>query len=473
MSAILTDLKESTQGRSGTPDGNIFFDTTNWKMEIFFVDEVATIDYWSWPEANKLTAANRPTMDLLYRFEIDRRRANEDLQKFDPFIEANYKRAGAYAFVNNRSFATAGAEATKIDASWWKEVDTNWVIQKIYYGAISLGNIETTSQPYYSFADGVPIDFNRTWPVSESMQVFQEGWDDNRSVFNIAVRTFWYSFSSKSLADLPYDTTDADIGWFAIWEAEKIWITTAGYTIDNVYNTPVAPFDGMTFARLWTPATRTWFSWADKTFTDVLLNTGAGTVQEVMAKLDALASVDDNINTWTWNDGSVIRWKRNSEWYTVNASGQLVTKQGLFIDGLPVSESQKIIQTSDDGTACTYPYFPVVEISVWEFAKADSNAWYHLYYLNGTGDADFNKDWAVTVNDKDWNPVKWSVWGSDISFQYDYVGNTQAGLPADTDKVIVVEVAWDGIATRKKTIATIKKQDVNSISCECSEETNM
>lgn len=475
MSAIIGDYVESTQGRAGTPDGNVFFDTTNGKLEFFFDDEVAQIDYGNGLEANKLTASNRPTLATLYAFERARRGANETLRNFDVFLEGSYKRAGAYNFVFGREFSTV-AEKKKVDASGWNEIYTtttpNDTIKKKFYGAISLGNIETTSQPFYKFADGVPINFARTGSVSEAVEVFEESVSDERAVFEIGVRTFGYSFSSKSLLDLPYDTSDADIGGFAISEAEKKWITDAGYTFDNVYTTPQAPFDGMEFAKLSSAVLRTGFAGVDKNFTYVLENIGAGTVQEVMAKLDALSSTDDNINTGTNNDASIIHGKRESEWYSVDASGRLVTKQGLFIDGLPATESQKIVQTSDDGTECIYAYYPIVEILVGANAKADVNCWYQVYYKDGDGDLDFNKDTAVTVQDKDGNDVKGLVSGADVTFAYDYVNNNQAGLPADSDKIIIVEVEGNGTATFAKTEAIIKKQDVNSITCSPSLETN-
>jgi len=462
MSAVLGDYVESTQGRSGTPNGNTYFDTAAGKLEFYLDTEVAQVDYGSGLEANKLTASNRPTLATLYAFERARRELNTTLRGFDLFLDGKYKRAGAYNFVNGRTFATL-AEWKNVDASGWNEIDVSKVIQKSIYGAISLGNIEATSQPFYSFADGVPIDFSRPGPVSEGVVVYTNGGADDRAVFNIGVRTFGYSFSSKSLLDLPYSTTGADIGGFAITEAEKKWITAAGYTFDSVYTSPVAPFDGMTFAKLGSAVLRTGFSGADKEFTYVMENTGGGTVQEVMAKFDAMSATDDNINTATGNDSSVIHGKRESELYSVNADGKMVTK--VFIKNLPASESQKIIFIADDATECTYAYYPIVEIAVGASAKVDPKAWYSVYYKDGAGNADFNKSGNVIVKDKDGADVTGSVGGTDISFPYDFVGNVQAGLPADTDKVMIVEVEGNGITTSAKTEFIVKKQDVNSVTC--------
>ncbi len=481
MSAIIGDLYQSSQGRSGTPDGNVFFDITNGKLEFFLDSEVASLSAHG-GIANPLTDANRPTLAVLYAFERQQRKADETLRQFDYFLEGNYKRAGSYIFVNGRTFGDAVLDEKNVDASGWSEFDTSGQKQRMFFGAISLGNIEASSQPYYALPDGVPVNFSRSGPVSESVLVWQYNGGseiDNTGAFTISVRTFGNSFSSKSLVDLPFDTTDADIGGFAITETNKdnIFQTLSDVYGDEAHTGEITPYNTMELIKLTTGETRTGFTGADKDFTYVLETSGA-TVQQVMAKLDAFAQTDDDINPAAntpsegTRDNVVIRGKRNSEWYTTNSSGQMVTKAGLFVRNLPSSELKNIIQTSDDVTACSYPSLPSITILTGSAAQADSNAWYHVYYKDGAGDLDFNKANAVTVNDKDGNPVKGLVAGGDISFQYAYSSNTQAGLVGGIDKDIIVEVEGDGGCTAAKTEATIVDGDI-SITCSPGVENNI
>ena len=75
--------------------------------------------------------------------------------------------------------------------------------------------------------------------------------------------------------------------------------------------------------------------------------------------------------------------------------------------------------------------------------------------------------------DKDGVDVAGYLNGSNIEFLYDYVANTQAGLPANTDKEMIVVVAGNGIAKSAKTEFILKNQDLNSATCSPGLETNI
>ena len=534
MSAILTDLKQSTQGSSGSPDGNVYWDNTNRILELFDSVALANVTYtgsitatsdagggqvtitsnshqvregdaitisgttsyngsaltatnvtkhtfeitdtyvadetgtWTCDDTtNRLSPTNRATMAVLYAFERLRRRKDNTLRFFDEFIGGNYKRAGAYVFLDNAELRAS--DKAKIDASGWAELDIAGDTQAKYYGAISLANVEPTSQPYYQFAsDGAPIDFQRLGPVSESVKVWEQGGADNTSYFKISVRTFGYTFSSKTLADLPYDSTDADIGGFAISEASK----SVTDTFTNVQGTPIAPYAGMAYGEYDADQNRDGFSDGDnKPFTAIFDSNGA-TVAQVMTKLDALATVDAVMNTLTGHNAAVVYGKRTEEQYTINSNGQMLTRAGLHVDGLPANELKNIIQQDKNGVLHSYPSYPAINISVGAAAKGDPNAWYQVFYLDGAAASDFNQATAVTVKDKDGVDIEGPVGGTDISFLYAYSTNTQAGLPAGVNKDIVVLVEGDGGCTAKRTDATIKSTDI-SISCEPSVETNI
>jgi len=108
-----------------------------------------------------------------------------------------------------------------------------------------------------------------------------------------------------------------------------------------------------------------------------------------------------------------------------------------------------------------------VKISVGDYAKQDNNAWYAVYYANT-----YNTVNAVLVKDNKGNDIAGMVDGKDIDFVYDRKHNTQAGLPADTDKDVVVQVQGNGIAKYAETYFTIKKQAVNTVACIPDLETN-
>ena len=62
-----TLLVQSTQSRTGTPDGNIFFDQANDLIEIITAEDLANVDLGSGSEANPLTDALGITLQALVR----------------------------------------------------------------------------------------------------------------------------------------------------------------------------------------------------------------------------------------------------------------------------------------------------------------------------------------------------------------------------------------------------------------------
>jgi hypothetical protein len=242
------------------------------------------------------------------------------------------------------------------------------------------------------------------------------------------------------------------------------------YELANVFGgSAVSPWTGMSLEKLAVAQVETGFNEADGSFSWVLHNTAAGTVEQCAAYLDALAlqSSDIDAGTGTYNG------KKGRVWYARNAAGKIVTSSinasGLFIEGLSGAEKQNVIMTDDGGNSKTYPYFPEVQITVGAAAIADTQAWYHVFYVDGLAGADFDTASAVTVNDASGNPVKGVV--SDdavagkISFSYAYDTNTQAGLSAGVDKNIVVLVEGDGGAGQALTYATITRNPVVPVTC--------
>jgi len=477
-----TMLVQSTQGRSGTPDGNIYFNTTNGTIEVITAEELANVDLGSGSEANPLTNQLGITLGALYAFERQERRTDEELRKFDVYFTGSFKFAGAYEMVNGRKLA--GSDRDKIRASGMIERATNGAIDRIYFGVVSLGNIEPTSQPYYQLTEGgAPSDFAKEGPIDEMIQVFgttangDSGAGNFSSLFFLSnkIRTFGFNYDEKRLADSGVTEMSGYSTGFALGESPHL--TTGGFDLEDVYGgSQIAPWTGMTLEKLAVPQTEGGFNEADGDFSWVLNNTGGGTLNQCVAFLDALAQTDDDIDSGSETN---TQGKRVSTWYTYNAQGQIVTRSGadsdgLFIENLPIADQQRIVFTDDAGNTKTYPFNVQVNTTVGPNAAADANAWYHAHYLDGAGGADFNTTNAVTVNDSDDNPVKGSVASQTvISFGYDYDGNTQAGLSAGTNKDVVFQCEGDGIATQAKTIFTITRTATLNVSAAPGLESNM
>ena len=490
-------LVQSTVGRSGTPDGNIFFDVTNGIVELITVEEQPTIDMTSRgggaSDPNPLIEDDGIKFEALYAFEREQRRLDETLRQYDYFFTGTFKFGGAYEIVNGRKFydtdtgganSLTGDDRFKIRGSGWIERNTNGNISRIYYGTKSLGNIEGTSQPYYQLSDGgAPTDYDKDGPVDEAIQVYGDIAEDTntttfdtRTFFAMKVRTFGQNYDEKQLADSGVAEMGGYSSGFAL--GESVHLTSGGYSLSDVYGGgQISPWTGMGLEELDTPQLETGFTTADGNFTWVLNNTVPGNLDECIAFLDALAQTDDDINDHV---GNTTNGKRVGTWYTYNAAGKILPRvgtgaanEGLFIEQLVGTDKNRVIFTDDAGNPKEYPAYSNVTVTVGANAVADTNAWFHAFFADGPGAGDdFNTSGALTVQTAQAADVKGNVNGSglrvsnDIVFEFDHAGDTIGGPGgAGTDKDVVFECEGDGGVTAAKTVFTLT--DAASITASC------
>jgi hypothetical protein len=451
-------------------------------LEIITAEEIANIDFGSGPEANPLTNQLGITAGAIYAFERQERRLDEELRKYDPYFSGSFKFAGAYEMVNGRKLA--GTDRNKLRSSGLIERAANGAVDRIYFGAVSLGNIEPASQPYYQLSEGgLGVNFAKAGSIDEMIQVFGTtangdsgaGDFDLRFFLSNKVRTFGFNYDEKRLADSGVTEMGGYSTGFAL--AESPHLTSGDYDLVDVYGgSQIAPWTGMSLEKLAVPQTESGFNEADGDFSWVLNNSAGGTLNECVAFLDALAQTDDDIDSGTETD---TKGRRVGTWYSYNATGQIVTRSGadslgLYIENIPVADQQRVVFKDDAGLLKTYPFSVQLNFSVGANAAADANAWYHAHYLDGAAGADFNTPNAVTVNDSLGAPIKGSVGGlTVISKGYDYDGNTQAGLPAATPKDVVVQCEGDGGATQAKTVFTISRTAIINVTVAPGLETNV
>ena len=467
LSNYSTLLKESTQGRGGAPDGNIFFNVASGTIELITSESLPQVDLGSGLETNPLTNRVGIFIGAVYAFERQRRKTNEFLRQYDAGLAGTFKFAGAYELVNGRLFAS-GAEAstgddrTKLRGSGWLERDITGSVDKVLFGVRSLGNIEETSQPYYQLTgSGAPLNFAKNGPVDEAIEVIAPA-----DFLSVKVRTFGFNYDEKRLSDSGINEMSGYSAGFALGETPHL--TTGDYTLADVYGGgQISPWTGMGLEKLVTPQTETGFTQADGDFTWVLNNNASGTLNECVAFLDALAQTDDDIDS---GSQTITRGKRVGTWYTYDAQGRVVTRSGadslgLFIENVPTVDQQRIVFTADDASQKTYPFLVQLTLNVGANAAADPDAWFHVWEA-----AAYGTDSAVTVLDANSVEIKGFVSGStSIVRSYDFDGSTHAPSALS----IVVECEGDGIATQAKTESSITRTANISIVCTPGLETNV
>jgi len=482
-----TTLKQSTQSRGGTPDGNVYFDVANNVLELIGVDELPTVDFGGGAVTNPLNNADGITLRGLYNFENQERRTDETLRKYERGSKGNYRFAGAFAFINGVKLD--GTDREKVRGSGWIEYantgDGATDVDRIYPGVLSLVAIQATTTSYWALVTATDeatlqaatwTDFVRLGNINEAVQAYGDtsygdagAGDFDYTTRNLVVRVRSWGYNPGETTSVATGITEFS-GFSAGYGVGESLNPANIYALADVFGgSQIAPWTGMTLEKLVTPQTETGFNEADGDFTWVLNNTGNGSVAQCAAYLDALALQDSDVDAGVGN----YNGKYGRVWYARNAAGKVVTSsvggEGLFIEGLSIAEKQNVIMTDDAATTKTYPFFPDVQITVGAAALADPLAWYHVYYLDGAAAADFDTDGAVTVEDSSVVAVKGNVQadqvGGKISFPYAYDTNTQAGLTANTDKDIIVIVEGDGGAAQAITAATITRSTIVPITC--------
>lgn len=505
LSNYSTHLVQSTVGRAGTPNGNIFFDTANGRIELITAEESATVVYPvghpsytdGSPEANPLTNQLGIRMEALYAFENQERVADENLRKFDRYFKGTFKFGGAYELVSAMKFDDADGSATssttddraKIRSSGWIERNVTGAIGRIYYGVKSLGNIEDTSQPYYQLsAGGAPVNYLKDGPIDEAIQVYGDTvvdtnttTFDTRTYLSSKVRTFGYNYDEKTLVDSGVSQMDGYFSGFALGESPHL--TSGSYTLANVYGgAKISPWTGMTLEELDIPQTETGFTTTDGTFTWVVNNTVPGNLNQVVAYLDAIAQTDDDINAHATN---VTNGKRVGTWYTYSADGKIIPRvgtgaagEGLFIEGLVGTDKNRVIFYDDTGAQKVYPSYSNVTVTVGADAVADTAAWFHAFFLDGPAGADYNTSAALTVENAQSAEVKGNVAVSPlrvsnaIVFEFDWYGDIIGG-PIETNKDCVFLCEGDGGVTQAKTVFTLSSAASITASCIPAVENNV
>lgn len=482
-----TTLKESTNPRGSSPNGNVYFDVANNEIQLIGVDELALVNFGAGNVANPLTNFDGVTMRALYNFENSLRRVNETLRKYKRGIKGSYRFSGAFNFVNGVKLD--GSDRNKIRNSGFIEYaatgDGETDIDRIYHGVLSLVDVQSGTVPYWALVTATDettlqaatwTNFVRAGDINEAVQVFGSTANGDSGAGSFDYRTRILVPRVRSWGYNPGETTSIATGisefsgFSAGYGVGESLNSSNSYTLANVYGgARIAPWTGMSLEKLASPQVETGFNEADGSFTWVLNNTAGGTADQCAAFLDAVTLQDADVDT----GAGTYNGKKGRVWYTRNAAGKIVTSSiggaGLFIEGLSTAEKQNVIQTDNAGNAKTSPFFPDVQITVGAVAVSDPNAWYRVMYVDGSSAADFDTAGAVTVNDAAGDPVNGNVAADavagKISFAYAYDTNTQAGLSAATDKSMVVLVEGDGVAAQAISTFTVTRSTIIPVTC--------
>ncbi len=476
-------LKRSSQGRAGTPDGNIFFDVATRNLEIIVDTELAWLDAPTNSVPNTLTLDNKPTIRAILELQEAERSTDETFRMYRPFLDGRFKLGKAFDFVYG---GNAGADRSRISGSGWREftgaVGTN--INRIYFNVSTLQTILGTSQVTAQLAEfGAITDFNRLGAVDETIQVFgtttygdsTAGDFDTRTYLAVSTSTYGQRHGRVVLGDFGINELEGYGTLAAIGESPHP--TTGDYPLaDVVGGAQVAPFDGLSFEFLDTAETKSGFNEADGDFDKVIRNTGSASLDQVIAWIDANRDIDADMAE---SGAGLSAWngKRKEALYEFDASGVPTFIDGAYIEGLTGGDLQRLAISDDGGNSKTFPFNPEVRVAIGASARAYASAWYHCFIYDGAGANDYNTGSAVTLDDSSSSPVKGMVSGSgSINFSIPYDTITQAGLTPGNDFEIIFIVGSPkgaGSVEEESTIITVTRDTLISASIDPKLQSNI
>jgi hypothetical protein len=137
---------------------------------------------------------------------------------------------------------------------------------------------------------------------------------------------------------------------------------------------------------------------------------------------------------------------------------------GVLIQGIRDADLNSIVFYDNTGVTREYPYASAGSISCNAPLVVGFTGSYRMYFvtLPGAGN-DYGESGAVTVNDKDGNPITGTIGSSSISFSFDYSNNNQGGRTPGTDAEVVVIAGNPGSAKPTVGYGTITASKAISI----------
>lgn len=126
---------------------------------------------------------------------------------------------------------------------------------------------------------------------------------------------------------------------------------------------------------------------------------------------------------------------------------------GVLVEGIRAADLNSIVFYDNGAVSREYPFASAGTLNFNSFLTQASTGYYRMYFtaLPGAGD-DYGEDSALTVNDKDGNPIAGTITAAGIAFTFDYTGNVQGSRTPNEDAAVTVVAGNKGVA--KPVVAT-------------------
>jgi len=325
----------------------------------------------------------------------------------------------------------------------WREITAADAIEREYMGVVSLGNIDSGSQPYYAFStDTAATDFDFTGVVNQGIQTFGDAtngnFDKRSDTLTLFIRTQGNTYGSATSTSIGLTALNYIANRFPLSEDTDLKITASDSDIQNN-----APYTSMSI-RLYPSAQTRTIGGVSYNF-GVIIDGNQGTAEQIyeFVQYQLRQGTDIDIDAGQANIGNLQ--DEMVEFVGDTLKTKLINNGdggggGVFIDDYQNNDVNRLVFVDSTGTERTFPFVAAGLLNFNTNASNDSDLVYRMFFTSGFGTGS-----AILVDDNDGVDISGTLGGaSSVSFTFDYDGNTQGGRAAGTDaNVTVVAIGLD------------------------------
>lgn len=438
-------------------------------------------------EAGALSA-DGVTLKALYSFLKEEWRADSALIKFDfPMTPITDEQMQIGVSSRNNGWVF-GNDATRklIRTGGWQEVSAAGAVNREYAGIVSLGSLESGTQPYYEVVTGTPVDFTYAGQVNEAVQVYGDASNGNldyRSAFKIFAREQGDTYANANLADIGVSTMTYQVYRFPLATGSDIKITATDLEIDanTDFIADIAPYSGMSIT-YYSVAQSRQIGASNYDF-GIIIDGNNATAEEIYEFVQWSLRIDGDIDAGspgTVNGKTAAALLRfvGDTLYTQSATNPQGGGTGVFIDNYNTNDINRLVFTDNTPAERTFPYTATLTLNFSTTLQNDASAKYWVFFTNDDdGDNagnDFNTSTAILVNDASASPMTGDVSSqATISHTFAYDTNVQRGAASAGIDAPITAVAI-GLSGAQYVLATgtIQRSTANSVALVAPQERN-
>jgi len=345
----------------------------------------------------------------------------------------------------------------------WREITAGDVIEREYMGIVSLGNIDSGSQPYYAFSsDSTANDFDFTGIVNQGVQTFGDSsngnFDKRGDTLTLFIRTQGNTYGSATSTSIGLTSLNYIANRFPLAEASDLKISASDSDIQNN-----ASYTGMEI-RLYPSAQSRTIGGTSYNF-GVIIDGNSGTAEQIyeFVQYQLRQNSDIDVDAGPANIGNL------QDEFLGFVGDTLKTKLvnnsdggggGVYIDTFNANDTNRLVFTDSSDTERTFPFVSAGSLNFNSNLSGDADAIYRMFFTTGFGTSS-----ALLVNDNSGAAISGNISGnSSVGFDFDYDGNTQGGRTAGTDADVTIVAIGQNTAQYVLATGTITRAVGQNIS---------